>query len=332
MCQHESRITNEDLDIAATRSAEPWKSSKADHQGSAGASPSLFCSWLCLKRSPEIMSHASCTLRCILLLALGCWSAGIKAGTLAIFDTPLGAIDVELFEREKPVTVGNFTRYVKGGRYEKMFFHRWVPGFVVQGGGFFAETRSGSSVIEAIPLFEVITNEFTSAAAFRNTFGTLAMARVSGRTNSATSQWFFNLGDNRFLDSVDGGFTVFGRVLRGTNVLNRFNNASATNQIFRLKLASPLDELPVLSATPTLDDLVYVKIRLLEISLSVNQEGAREISWASVNQRTNVVEFASNWPPQWQVLHRTNGHGGRMHLIDREPGLARFYRIRVDYP
>lgn len=255
-----------------------------------------------------------------------------QAGTLAQFRTTLGDIDVELFSDDKPVTVENFSRYVKSGAYTNMFFHRWVPGFVIQGGGYFVTVISNKTVIDSVPRLGTITNEYAMGRTFSNTYGTIAMARVGGATNSATSEWFFNLGDNRALDAVDGGFTVFGRVLRGTNVLNRFNNTSVSNGVYRLQLQVPLNELPVLSTTPAFQDLIYVDISLLKVQVAAALAGGAEISWMSVSNRPNHIEYTEVLPPRWQSLLATNGTGGLLRFVDSEArGRARFYRVRVDY-
>lgn len=255
-----------------------------------------------------------------------------RAGTLAQFRTPVGDIDVELFDADKPATVQNFLRYVRSGAYTNMLFHRWVPRFVVQGGGFRVATQSGGNVIDAISTFGTITNEYATGRKFSNVYGTLAMARVGGQTNSASSQWFFNLANNAPLDSVDGGFTVFGRVVRGTNTLNRFNNTAVSNGIYRLQLEKPLDELPVLSTNPTYNDLLYVDISLLNIRVASIGRGRREISWMSVSNKPNHVEFTTAFPAVWLALASTNGNGQTMKFVDSEnTGPSRFYRVRIDY-
>ena len=258
--------------------------------------------------------------------------ARCEAGTLAQFRTALGDIEVELFSEDKPVTVENFLSYVRRGAYTNMFLHRWVPGFVVQGGGYYSTVISNTAVIDALPRFGTITNEYGAGRTFSNTYGTLAMARVAGGTNSATSEWFFNLANNRELDAVDGGFTVFGRVLRGTNILNRFNSTSLTNGIYQLQLGGPLNELPVLSAKPSFRDLLYVDISPLRVQVAAALSGGAEISWMSVSNRPNQIEFSEALPLRWQNLFATNGTGGMLRFVD--PGVrgrTRFYRVRVDY-
>jgi cyclophilin family peptidyl-prolyl cis-trans isomerase len=135
--------------------------------------------------------------------------------------TDLGAIDIELFDTVAPQTVANFMNYVNDGDYEGTFFHRSIPGFIVQGGGFIANTPSGSILTDGaslIPTDPPVINEFNLS----NVRGTIAMAKVDGDPDSATSQWFFNLDDNSAnLDNQNGGFTVFAQVLNeGMNVVD----------------------------------------------------------------------------------------------------------------
>lgn len=124
-----------------------------------------------------------------------------------------GSINIELFN-STPITKQNFLNYVNSGRYHNVFFHRSVPGFVIQAGGF----RSPNG--EAIQTDSPIVNEFDLSPRDPqgrvNVRGTVAMAKVGGNPNSATSQWFINLADNSSnLDNQNGGFTVFGRVFSG---------------------------------------------------------------------------------------------------------------------
>ena len=151
--------------------------------------------------------------------------ANAQAGILAQFRTVFGDIDVDLFEKDKPITVSNFVQYVQSGKYENAFIQRCEPGFVIQGGGWYLTNRGSVYEITNVIPFGTIKNEYGSGSVFSNRYGTIAMAKQGGNTNSATSQWFFNLRDNFVLDSHDTNnyFTVFGRVARGTNVLNIFN-------------------------------------------------------------------------------------------------------------
>jgi peptidyl-prolyl cis-trans isomerase A (cyclophilin A) len=201
----------------------------------------------------------------VLLLLAGILSG--FAGTRVRFHTTVGDMDVELFDADKPMTVQNFLTYVQGDYYTNMFMHRVVPGFVIQGGGFdvtgFGTTHEG---VGDVTTLAPITNEFNVGPFYSNLYGTIAMAKTSD-PDSATSQFFFNLADNSVsLDDTNnaGGFTVFGQVVAGTNVLNRFLVGGTNNLVKQANLGGAFNELPILySADPnnvTFGDLVYVDI------------------------------------------------------------------------
>jgi cyclophilin family peptidyl-prolyl cis-trans isomerase len=132
------------------------------------------------------------------------------------FETPRGPINVELFDKQAPKSVANFLNYVGDGEYTDSIFHRSakLPGgtpFVLQGGGFTFE--AGPPVTLApVPTDPPVQNE-PDATNRSNVRGTLAMAKLGNAPNSATSQFFFNLGDNSALDTNNGGFTVFGKLM-----------------------------------------------------------------------------------------------------------------------
>ena len=118
--------------------------------------------------------------------------------------TPLGFYNMQLLPDAAPLTVANFFSYIDDGSYDNLIVHRTESGFVTQTGAFKANIPPTPITTQA-----PVANEYHIS----NTRGTVAMARLSGKTNSATSQWFVNLNDNSFLNNVDGGFTVFARVL-----------------------------------------------------------------------------------------------------------------------
>src|SRR5438552_9026581 len=123
---------------------------------------------------------------CFTLLLLNLSSA--QAGTLAQFRSLFGDIEVELYDQDKPVTVQNFIRYVQSGRYQDEFTHRLMPGFVIQGGGFTITNRGTTNwQIMGVPAYAPIANEFGVGRRFSNVYGTIAMAKLGGDTNSATS-------------------------------------------------------------------------------------------------------------------------------------------------
>lgn len=277
---------------------------------------------------------------CLVAALLAASLAPARAGTLAQFRTVLGDIEVELFDQDKPITVANFKRYVESGRWAEMFAHRLDPGFVLQGGGYRVEGRAGPNpVIEAVPRYDPVPNEFGVGPRLSNVFGTVAMAKVGGNTNSANAEWFINLGNNTFLDAAtsDGFFTVFGQVVRGSNVLHALNSfayytgpaSRPTNVI--ANFGSPLNELPLLRTNATFADLLFVDVTLLRVSVARSAEGAA-IAWDSVASRTNCVQFSRSLPPVWEDLVRTNGSGARMEVRDpTPPALFRFYRVRIMY-
>ena len=145
------------------------------------------------------------------------WGAGaILAGVIASqdakativqFETSLGNFEVNLYDQGTPETVANFLSYVNSGAYENIIIHRSAPGFVIQGGGFAYDT---SWPVTAIDTQAAVVNE----PVYSNVRGTIAMAKLGGNPNSATSQWFFNLSNNsENLDRQNGGFTAFGEVV-----------------------------------------------------------------------------------------------------------------------
>lgn len=159
---------------------------------------------------------------------------------------------VELFDRPgpgrvrtTPRTVENFLRYLQDGRYVNNMVHRSVPGFVIQAGGYNGVPPPDTSLFQAVPAFAPIQNEPGNS----NAFGTVGMARIGGQPNSATSQWFINLANNggtppNGLDFVDGGFTVFGRVLE-----NGMATVQAIAAIPRFNFDTPFGEVPLLGYT-----------------------------------------------------------------------------------
>jgi peptidyl-prolyl cis-trans isomerase B (cyclophilin B) len=140
------------------------------------------------------------------------------------FDTTAGKIRVELFPDAAPKTVANFLDYVKSGHFDGTQFHRVIPGFMIQGGGFttdFKQKPTKPSVVNEA--------EQSSKAGLLNAPGTIAMARTSD-PNSATAQFFINVNDNKSLnfrspDPSGIGYTVFGKVVSGMDVVDRIAKA-----------------------------------------------------------------------------------------------------------
>jgi len=265
------------------------------------------------------------------------------AGTLAQFRTLFGDIAVELYDQDKPATVQNFIRYVQSGRYTNVFSHRLIPGFVMQAGGYVVTNRGTANWDWVVVLKDPpVTNEFNTGKFYSNVFGTIAMAKTSD-PDSATSEFFFNLADNSAtLDSPanSGGFTVFGRVIAGTNALAMFNSfqywtypyttaPQATNLVLYQYFNPPFDTLPLLRPSLVDTNQLFLDITLLKVQVAARPD-ACDISWNSVAGLTNRVEFTTNFPAVWQPLHTTTGNGGVMQTTDSTTNASpRFYRVRV---
>jgi cyclophilin family peptidyl-prolyl cis-trans isomerase len=196
-------------------------------------------------------------------------------GTFVQFDTSLGKVEVQLFDQQTPLTVANFLQYVNQGLYNNTIIHRSVPDFVVQGGGF---TASGT----AIQTFAPVQNE----PVFSNTLGTIAMAKVAGDPNSATSQFFFNAADNSStLDNQNGGFTVFGDVIEGLNVVEAINQLSTVSTTLG---TNSFPNLPVISSSGGTQPG-----NLVDVS-TVQTVAAPQITITAVSDNTRLVTTSIN--------------------------------------
>lgn len=147
-----------------------------------------------------------------------------KANIVKItLETSKGNIEIELDAEKAPISTANFVNYAKKGHYEGTIFHRVIPGFMIQGGGFDAEmTQKGTDA--------PIANE--SKNGLKNARGTIAMARTNV-PDSATSQFFINVKDNANLDypSFDGyGYAVFGKVTAGMDVVDAIVGVPTTSK------------------------------------------------------------------------------------------------------
>ncbi len=165
------------------------------------------------------MLHRTFSLICAVLLGAFALTAS-AANPLVEFDTTAGKIRVELFPDAAPKTVANFLEYVKAKHYDGTQFHRVIPNFMIQGGGFTTDFKQK-------PTRAPVANEAAEAAkaGLLNAPGTLAMARTSD-PHSASAQFFINVKDNAFLnyrspDPQGYGYTVFGKVVEGMDVVNR---------------------------------------------------------------------------------------------------------------
>lgn len=195
--------------------------------------------------------------------------------TIVRMKSAFGDIDVKLHPESAPKTVANFLRYVLDGEYDKTFIHRSIPNFVIQGGTFALDNNG----LVRVSQYRAVVNEFNIS----NTRGTLAMAKLSNDPNSATNGWFFNLKDNNSgtatsgnLDLQNSGFTVFGTIINGLDVMdtiaglpvggiiNLNNNTNDNGELTRVPIADGG------SVVNEASDLVAFDMELIEIDVSIN--------------------------------------------------------------
>ncbi len=151
-------------------------------------------------------------------------ATALAANPQVELDTSAGVIKLELYPDAAPKTVANFLDYVKSGHYAGTQFHRVIDGFMIQGGGFTADFKQKPT---KPPI--AIESESSAKAGLSNAPGTIAMART-GDPNSATAQFFINVADNKRLDFTSAtpqgyGYTVFGKVISGMDVVNKIAKA-----------------------------------------------------------------------------------------------------------
>lgn len=176
----------------------------------------------------------------VAIIALAPVFPRVSSATIVEFQTVLGNFEVNLFDNATPATVANFLNYLNNGAYTNTIYHRSVPSFIIQGGGFTFDT---ALPVNVIPTNAPVINE----PEFSNVRGTIAMAKLSGDPDSATNQWFINLANNSSnLDGQNGGFTVFGQVIG-----NGMDVVDAIAALPTYAFAGALGELPLQNYTTT---------------------------------------------------------------------------------
>ncbi len=213
-----------------------------------------------------------------------------------------GVTDVLLFDQTgagAPATVANFINYVEDDDYASSIIHRSVPGFIIQGGGFSVDSALGIAEVPADP---AVVNEYSPQRS--NTRGTIAMAKLGNDPNSATNQWFFNLGNNSAnLDTQNGGFTVFGEVIAEADLAPI--NAIASLPFFdasQFLAQSAFTNLPLIVEDPkqpkieNVDNFVVLsRVSLLqeeELEFSVIGNDNPELVNAKISQGKLVLDYA----------------------------------------
>jgi len=253
---------------------------------------------------------------------------------LVRFNTDLGVIDVVLLQNVAPLNVANFLTYVNSGAYDASFIHRSVPNFVIQGGGF--KFVSGKNV--PIPANAPVMNEFHVS----NTRGTLAMAKVAGDPNSATNQWFFNESDANAgppasLDTQNGGFTVFGKIINSTG-LTTMDTIAAVH--INHDFSSPFDSIPLLNYTDgsgaaihnaNLVNVIWIKVvpQIVAVThpnaTTVHIQG-RGAANKMYNLQTSLSPAGSGFTTLTSV---TADASGNISFNDASAGATKFYRLAL---
>lgn len=246
------------------------------------------------------------------VLFLLAFSAAANATITVRIQTNLGPIDIDLYDTAAPRTVANFMGYVNSGRYKESFVHRSVPGFVIQGGGYTWDMPQ--NVINLVPEFPAVINEYSAARP--NVRGSIAMAKLGGDPNSATSEWFINLADNPDLNTQNGGFTVFGQVKASSMAV-----VDAIAALPQVNAGSPFDALPIATA-PSGNTIQKSNVVVVSnvTNLSSPYQGlwwnANESGWGmTLTQRNNIIfaaiyTYDTNGAPIWYTMTNCPVTGG----------------------
>lgn len=200
-----------------------------------------------ISRSRQAMKSTFIYVVIVLLTPFSCF-----AGTIVRVSTSIGDFSVELFDDSAPMTVENFLNYVGRNDYNGTYFHRVVDDFVAQGGAYRFQPYVGPVDVPTDP---PITNEFNVS----NSRGTIAMAKLDGNPDSATNQWFINLADNVNLDTLNGGFTVFGSVLGdGMTIVDAIDNQPTVDLGYKA-VSAPYIETAYTDPT----DFIYMNVEVV---------------------------------------------------------------------
>jgi peptidyl-prolyl cis-trans isomerase A (cyclophilin A) len=234
-------------------------------------------------------------------MALAALLAPAANATIVRVQTSLGAFDVNLYDQTTPATVTNFLNYVNTGAYNNSVFHRMVSGFIAQTGGY---TYQGTPSLGSVIQNAAVAND----PKYSNVRGTIAMAKLSGNANSATNQWFINLGNNSAnLDTQNGGFTVFGQV-----VGNGMTVVDAISALQTFNFGSPFDEIPLRNyTTQNMTNGVTVTDQHLVIVSAITVVDAAANTAASLSPVPNTLINPTSPPPSGGG---SSGGGGTMGL------------------
>ena len=176
------------------------------------------------------------------MLMAGCNSMSESNNPKVTLETNKGKIVLELYPEKAPKTVANFISYVEDGFFDGTIFHRVIPNFMIQGGGFTEDMQQKETKAP-------IENEANNG--LHNDIGTIAMART-GNPHSATAQFFINTKDNDFLNYTSPtqqgwGYAVFGKVVEGMDVIQEIEKVKTANKMGHQDV--PVDNIVITKAT-----------------------------------------------------------------------------------
>ncbi len=241
--------------------------------------------------------------------AISCLSVN---ATTVEFQTSQGNIHVNLFDEDTPETVANFLSYIEDGAYTDSIFHRSVADFIIQSGGY---TVSGIEV-SAITKNASVINE----PVFSNVEGTIAMAKIGGSPNSATSEWFFNLADNSAnLDLQNEGFTVFGQIItEGENGVETLATLDAIANVATCT-AGGFSVLPLVDyscnsdAAPSQENYITInQVVILDSSTSTAQNLSPVRNTLILEEDTANSSDSSGGSVFWMLMVLATGLSGRL--------------------
>lgn len=247
-------------------------------------------------------------------------ASGTANATIVEFQTVMGDFQVNLYDNGTPQTVANFLNYVNGSAYSDSVVHRSESGFVIQGGGFMYDPNDPNTILPPIPANAPVANE----PVFANVRGSIAMARPPTGVDTATNQWFINLGNNApGLDPQD--FAVFGEVVgSGMDVVD----AIAALPTFAFD--SPFNQIPLTNytnddfnnGTPVDDTHLIIISAVIVTDSTVDSAGA-----AGLNPPANTTPVTP--PPPPPTSGGSGGGGSVSAMLLFAMLLVRYRRRRV---
>ena len=249
----------------------------------------------------------------LLLWLLSSFSVTAADQDYVCMESNLGDFCMELFPDTAPQTVANFLNYVEDGDYDNSLIHRSVPNFVIQGGGF--TLRNGNFAF--VPTDPPVINEYSRS----NLRGTVAMAKLGSDPNSATSQWFVNVSDsNTFLNTSNGGFTVFAEVVSGMEVIDKINALDLANLSNAFQNAS-FAETPVTTPQPILT-VANDEFVIITRAYATNQLPVKNPWHCSKDSTTNALtEFCGTYLT-FPVQVQGTFYSARLDLQSSQPVLV----------